>query len=244
MTVQMNVHMNGGGVVMATLPDPSRIPVKAVREAVETLAKRLSKLREAKAASRLAFDAHANARERARVEAARAAEDGGAVPAKKLAKAIRDAEAAADEARIEVAARESAAVKAQVKLVETIEKHTPAWRASMLESLEASILKLTTAREMTRRADIEMQESLGVLGMLNRLPLDRMPVMLATDASAPLVSESLGNIGAAIGAAMEVLDVERGAAASKPDVVIAVPGEDQVDEIPAVEIEASGDDGE
>ncbi|HEY8317140.1 MAG TPA: hypothetical protein VIG35_09760, partial [Gaiellaceae bacterium] len=133
-----------GGTILMKLPDSNRTPVKAVREAVAKFEARAKQHREARAevaASEAAVD---RARAAIATEAADAAEDGGAVPAKKLVKRLRDATDAYDEARIELDARDSALRKAHQKLRETIVLHTPAWRAAVIDSLDADILKLAT----------------------------------------------------------------------------------------------------
>jgi hypothetical protein len=246
MTVSLQIFINGG-VSQAVVPDPDRIPVKAIREAVDKFAKRAAKVREAQAALQIADNARRDADNNARVAAAQAAESGGDVPTKKLARAVRAAEEALEEARLEVGAREAAAAKAQAELTATIEKHTPAWRDAAIREADAAVLRLTTARRNAEVAGRELAEHLGVLGLLSNLPTTLVPVLTSGGMAEVHVSLALDNLRGAIGAAMEALDVERGAAASKPDVVVIVPGEDQVDEItPTVPAElgdlAIGDD--
>lgn len=245
MTVTYNLRSIEGASLMLTLPDPARIPIPDVRDAVDKFAKRAEQHRAARAAVELADGAVARAREEVESEAADAAEDGGAVPAKKLVKKLRAAQDTLDEARIELNARDAALRKAHARVVETIRHHAPAWRAATASALDSSILKLTTGREMTRKADTQLQEALGVLGLLDRLttglvtpgiaarPIDNVPSMVTTDKSGMHVSVALDAIGAAIGEAMSVLDREKGAERSSVDVVVEVPGEDQVDETPA-----------
>lgn len=245
MTVQYNLHSREGGSLMLALPDAPRIPIPAVREAVEKFAKRAAQHREARAALNAADDVVARARGEIDAEAADAAEDGGAVPAKKLVKKLRAAQDALDEAQIEFDARDTALRKAHTRVVETIRHHAPAWRAASASALDASILRLTTAAAATRKADTELQEALGVLGLLDRLTTglvmpgigarqaDNVPAMVATDKSGMHTSIALDAIGAAISEAMDVLDREKGATNSTPDVVVPVPGEDVVEEKPA-----------
>lgn len=244
MTVTYNLRSREGASLLLTLPDPSRIPVPAVREAVEKFAKRAAQHREARAAFAAADDAVSRARGEIDAEAADAAEDGGAVPAKKLVKKLRAAQDALDEARIEFDARDTALRKAHTRVVETIRHHAPAWRAETLAKTDATILRMTSARETLRKAGVDLDESLSTLGLLDRLTdglrlrgmadarVDNVPALVAVDASAMHVSIALDEIGSAIGEALETLDVQRGAERSTPDVVVPVPGEDQADEKP------------
>lgn len=241
MTISFRVFTNGG-LTQATVPDPDRIPVKAVREAVEKLAKRAAKVRDAHAAMQTASDARRDAENVARVAAAHAAEDGGDVPTKKLARAVRAADERLEEAQMEVAAREAAAVKAQRELTATIEKHTPAWRDAMLSEADAAVLRLTTARRQAEVAGAALAEHLSVLGMLRNLPTTLTPVLPGGGNAEVYVSSALDSLRAAIGEAVAVLDAERGAVDTKPDVVVPVAGEDQVDELGDLSIGA--DDGE
>lgn len=253
MTVTYNLHSREGASLLLTLPEASRIPIPPVREAVEKFAKRAAQHREARAALDLADTAVFRAREEIESEAADAAEDGGAVPAKKLVKKLRAAEDALDEARIEFAARDSALRKAHANVVETIRRHAPAWRAEALGQADATILRLTSAREMLRKAGVDLDESLSVLGLLDRLTtglklrgqseprIDNIPALVAVDLSGMHVSKALEDVGSAIGEAMGTLDDQRGAAKSTPDVVVPVPGEEQIDETPAPAAAELGD---
>lgn len=239
--IQYNIHSRDGGSLLLTLPEPSRVPIPAVREAVEKVAKRAEQHREARAAFATADTAVQRARGEIDAEAADAAEDGGAVPAKKLVKKLRAAQDALDEARIEFDARDSALRKAYANVVETIRHHAPAWRAVAIERADAEILRVTTAREMLRKAGGDLDESLSTLGLLDRLTvglkvhgfaerrIDGLPVLTPVDTSGAHVHEALNEIGNAIGEAMETLDEQRGAAHSTPDVVVPVPGEDVVE---------------
>ncbi|WP_404435235.1 hypothetical protein LG322_08725 [Microbacterium aerolatum] len=245
MTVSYNLHSRSGGSLMLTLPDPSRIPIPAVREAVEKFAKRAAQHRDARAALSAADSAVHRARGVIDAEAADAAEDGGAVPAKKLVKKLRAAQDALDEARIEFDARDTALRKAHGRVIETIQHHAPAWRAEALAHADAEILRVTTAREMLRKAGGDLDESLSTLGLLDRLTdglkvrglleprIDRVPALVAVDSSGMHVSVALDAIGSAIGEALETLDVQRGAERSTPDVIVPVADEDQIDETPA-----------
>lgn len=245
MTVSYNLHSREGASLLLTLPEPSRIPIPAVREAVEKFAKRAAQHREARAALDVADTAVDRARAEIDAEAADAAEDGGAVPAKKLVKKLRAAEDALDEARIEFNARDTALRKAHARVVETIRRHAPAWRAEALGRAEATILRLTSARETLRKAGVDLDETLSTLGLLDRLTegvalpgmgarrIDSVPALVAIDNSDMHVTVALDAIGSAIGSAMETLDVQRGAERSTPDVVVPVAGEDQVDETSA-----------
>ncbi|MBT2494238.1 hypothetical protein J7E45_01335 [Microbacterium sp. ISL-59] len=245
MTVSYNLHSRDGSQMMLTLPDPSRIPIPAVREAVEKFAKRAAQHRDARAALSAADAVVHGIRGEIDEEAADAAEDGGAVPAKKLVKKLRAAQDAYEEAKIEFDARDSALRKAHIQVVDTIRHHAPAWRAEAMSKADASILRVTSAREMLRKSGVDLDESLSTLGLLDRLTtglrvqglaeprIDSVPVLVAVDRSGMHVSQALDDIGSAIGEAMETLDVQRGAAKSKPDVVVPVPGEDQVDETAA-----------
>jgi hypothetical protein len=262
MTVSYNLHSRDGSSLMLTLPEPSRIPIPAVREAVEKVAKRAAPHREARAALTIADSAVHRARGEIDSEAADAAEDGGAVPAKKLVKKLRAAQDALDEAKIEFDARDTALRKAYANVVETIRHHAPAWRSVALERADADVLRVTTAREMLRKAGADLDESLSVLGLLDRLTVglkvqglaerrvDALPVLTTVDKSNMHVTLALDEIGSAIGEAMETLDDQRGAAHSTPDVVVPVPGEDVIDETPTPAAEALGeleigaDDGE
>lgn len=257
--ITYNLHSREGASLLLTLPEPSRIPVPEVREAVEKFAKRAAQHRDARAARDLADTAVARARAEIDSEAAEAAEDGGAVPAKKLVKKLRAAEDALEEARIEFDARDTALRKAHARVVHTIRHHAPAWRAEALGQADASVLRLTTAREMVRKAGVDLDESLSTLGLLDRLTtglklrgqneprMDSVPALVAVDFSDMYVSKALEDVGSAIGEAMETLDVQRGADRSSVDVVVEVPGEDQIDETPVPgaegdEIEIGSDD--
>ncbi|MBS1897166.1 MAG: hypothetical protein JSS88_07285 [Actinobacteria bacterium] len=245
MTVSYNLHSREGASLMLTLPEPSRIPIPAVREAVEKFAKRAAQHRDARAVLNAADTAVDRARAEIDTEAADAAEDGGAVPAKKLVKKLRAAQDAYEEAKIEFDARDTALRKAHARVVETIRHHAPAWRAEALGRADATILRVTSARETLRKAGVDLDESLSTLGLLDRLTegvalpgmgarrMDSVPALVAIDNSDMHVSIALDSIGSAIGSAMETLDVQRGAERSTPDVVVPVPGEDQVDETPA-----------
>lgn len=253
MTITYNLHSREGGSLMLTLPDAARIPIPAVREAVEKFAKRAAQHRDARAALNAADTAVQRARSEIDTEAADAAEDGGAVPAKKLVKKLRAAQDALDEARIEFDARDTALRKAHGRVVEMIRHHAPAWRAEAMTRTDAEILRVTTAREMLRKAGGDLDESLSTLGLLDRLTdglrvqglgdrrVDSIPALVAVDRSGMYVSQALDEIGSAIGEAMETLDVQRGAARSTPDVVVPVPGEDVVDENPAPAASDLGD---
>lgn len=245
MTVSYNLHSREGGSLMLTLPDPSRIPVAAVREAVERFAKRAAQHRDARAALNAADGAVDRARAEIDAEAADAAEDGGAVPAKKLVKKLRAAEDALAEARIEFDARDTALRKAHGRVVEAIRHHAPAWRAEALGRADATVLRMTSARETLRKAGVDLDETLSTLGLLDRLTdgvalpgmgarrIDSVPALVAIDNSDMHVGVALEAIGSAVGSVMETLDVQRGAERSTPDVVVPVPGEDQIDEKPA-----------
>lgn len=245
MTVSYNLRNRDGASLLLTLPDPARIPVPAVREAVEKFAKRAAQHREARAALAAADEAVTRARGQIEAEAADAAEDGGVVPAKKLVKKLRAAQDALDEARIEFDARDTALYKAHGRVVETIRHHAPAWRAEALGKADATVLRMTSARETLRKAGVELDETLSVLGLLDRLTdglrapgmnearVDSIPALVAVDRSDMHVGIALEEIGSAIGEAMETLDVQRGAERSTPDVVVPVPGEDQIDETSA-----------
>ncbi|MFC4137135.1 MULTISPECIES: hypothetical protein [unclassified Microbacterium] len=253
MTITYNLHSREGASLLLTLPEPTRIPIPAVREAVEKFAKRAAQHREASAALRAADSAVDRARAEIDAEAADAAEDGGTVPAKKLVKKLRAAQDALEEARIEFDARDTALRKAHTRVVETIRHHAPAWRAEVMGLADAAILRVTSARETLRKAGVELDESISTLGLLDRLtdgarmrgrsvPMtDGIPALLPLDVSAAYVGEALDRIGIAIGEAMETLDVQRGAERSTPDVVVPVAGEDQADEPPASEPAALGD---
>lgn len=230
MTVEMNLHTSNGARVFSALPDPDRIPIKPVRNAVEKVASRLAKFREADARARLADAALHTVTTEIEKEAAEAAEKGGVVETKKLSKRRAAAEAALDEARLEVRAREHAVVKAHGDMIETILHHTPAWHAHALEKADAAVLKLTTARRQVEIAAAELAEPLGVLSMLGRLPIDGLPVMTAPGKSGMYVSMALDDLTMAVGEAIETSDVFKGAETSKPDVVVPVPGEDTIDE--------------
>ncbi|GMM94842.1 hypothetical protein [Microbacterium sp. MTN4-26] len=242
MTTTYNLHSREGASLLLTLPDPARIPVPAVRDAVEKFAKRAAQHRDARAALAAADEAVSRARGEIDAEAADAAEDGGTVPAKKLVKKLRAAQDALDEARIEFDARDTALRKAHARVVEAIRFHAAAWRASALDQADADVLRVTTAREMLRKAGAELDEHLSVLGLLDRLTtglrlrglaeprIDAAPALVAVDNSHVYVTSALDSIGSAIGEAMDTLDVQRGAAKSKPDIVVPVPGEDTVDE--------------
>lgn len=233
--------------MLLNLPEPSRIPIPAVREAVERFAKRATQHRDARAELSTAFSAVARIRGEIDVEAADAAEDGGVVPAKKLVKKLRSAQDALDEAKIEFDARDTALRKAHSHVIETIRHHAPAWRADALGRADADVLRITTAREMLRRAGADLDESLSTIGLLDRLTIgfkvrgfherraDAVPVLTSVDGSNLQVSIALDAIGNAIGEAMETLDDQRGAAHSTPDVVVPVPGEDVSDETPQTE---------
>jgi hypothetical protein len=245
MTISYNLHSREGASLLLTLPEPSRIPVPAVREAVEKFAKRAAQHREARAALHAADGAVARARAEIDAEAAAAAEDGGAIPAKKLVKKLRAAEDALAEARIEFDARDTALRKAHGRVVEAIRHHAPAWRAEALGRADATILRVTSARETLRKAGVDLDETLSTLGLLDRLTdgvklpgtndrrIDSIPALVALDSSDMHVGIALDSIGSALAAAMETLDVQRGAERSTPDVVVPVPGEDQIDETPA-----------
>lgn len=246
MTVSYNLRSRDGASLMLTLPDPSRIPIPAVRDAVEKFAKRAAQHREARGALSSADGAVHRARGEIDAEAADAAEDGGAVPAKKLVKRLRAAQDTYEEAKIEFDARDAALRKAHTRVVESIRHHAPAWRQETIEKVDAGILRVTTAREMLRKSGVDLDESLSTLGLLDRLTtglrvqglaeprIDNLPVLEPVDKSNMHVTAALDDMASAIGEAMETLDVQRGAAKSKPDVVVPVPGEDQVDETPAV----------
>ena len=227
MALQMNDYTAG---IMVELPDPDRIPVKAVREAVAKLADRLTKLREANARTRDADAALARARNAVETagDAAAEAESGGPVNAKKLVKALRSAEDAYTEALIESKARISAAGKAQRDMVDVIEKHTPAWHDAALKSADRAVLKLAAARRSAETAAAELDESLGVLGMLGRIPLDRKPVMLPVGESGMHSSRAIEELGASIKSAVHSFDTLRGAAGATVDVEVPMPGEDVV----------------
>ena len=227
MTIQYNIHGEGGSL-MLTLPDAGSIPIPDVREAVEKFAKRVEQHRTARSVLADADEAVRLVKQEVELEAADAAEDGGSVPAKKLAKRLRDSEAALDEARIVFRARDAALRKAHSKVRTVIRHHSPAWRATVLERVDASILRVTSAREMLRKAGAELDENLSVLGLLERLPLDNVPVLLPLGKSSMYLSEAFESIGAAIGDATETLDSQKGAAASEPDVIVEVPSEDTV----------------
>lgn len=233
MTIQYNLHSREGLSLLLTLPEPSRIAVPAVREAVEKFAKRAAQHREASAALATADGAVERVRAAIAAEAADAAEDGGSVPAKKLVKKLREAQDALDEARITFEGRDTALRKAHANVRDVIRHHTPAWRAASLDAVDAAVLRVTSAREMLRKAGADLDEALSVLGMLNRIPLDGIPAVIPIDNSAAYVSEALDRIGSAIGSALDSLDREKGAAKSTPDVVVPVPDEDTVDETPA-----------
>lgn len=260
MTIEYNLHSREGGSLLLTLPDASRIPVPAVREAVEKFAKRATQHREARAAFAAADTAVQSARDEIETEAADAAEDGGAVPAKKLVKKLRAAQDTLEETRIEFDARDTALRKAHARVVETIRHHAPAWRAEALGQADSLVLRMTSAREMLRKASVDLDETLSTLGLLDRLTdglklhgiaerrVDSIPVLVAVDLSGMHASLALEEIGSAIGEAMETLDVQRGAERSTPDVVVPVPDEDQVDQTPATvpadlgELEIGADD--
>lgn len=237
MTINYNIHGEGGSLLL-TLPDSANIPIPDVRAAVEKLTKRIEQHRTARAELAKASDAVQLVKQQVELEAADAAEDGGSVPAKKLAKRLRDSEAALDEARIVFHARDAALRKAHTKVRQVIKHHTPAWRAAALEHVDTSILRVTSAREMLRKAGAELDENLSVLGLLERLPLDNVPVLLPLGKSSMYLSEAFDSIGAAIGDATETLDSQKGAAASEPDVIVEVPSEDTVD---AAESPAAGE---
>lgn len=253
MTIEYNLRTSVGGSYLINLPDPSRIPVPAVREAVEKLAKHVAKHRDAAAALATSRNAIDRAKEANGAEAAEAALDGGGVPTKKLVKRLRAAEDAHEEAKLEYAARESALIKAYGSLVATIQHHAPAWRAAADTAADAAVLRVTTAREMLRKAGADLEESLGTLGMLDRLTtgyrvagrgepvVDNVPVLSPIDKSSMYVSIAFENMASAIGEAMDSLDVQRGAVSSKPDVVVPVPEHETVDEF-AIVAETDSDD--
>lgn len=224
--IDMTVRSADFGTQLARIPDPDRIPIKAVREAAGKLAERLTQLREASARLRIADNAQHRARELVNAQAADAADGGGEVPTKELVKALREAEDELEEARIEVRAREHAATKARTKLIEAIEKHTPAWREAAMRAADKGILKLTTARRQVETAAAELAEPLAVLAMLERIPVDRLPVMADPGKSGMYASQALGNLTSAIGEAMETYDGFRGAAADIPDVEVPAPDEE------------------
>lgn len=254
MTVQYNLRSREGASLMLTLPDPVRIPIPAVREAVERFAKRAAQHREARAALTAADSAVTRARSEIEAEAADAADDGGAVPAKRLVKKLRAAEDALEEARIEFDARDTVLRKAHSRVVDTIRHHAPAWRAETLDRADAEILRVTTAREMLRKAGVELDESLSTLGLLDRLTdglrvqgfaerrTDSLPVLVPVDRSDMHVGIALENIGSAIGEAMETLDVQRGAERSTPDVVVPVPDETTPTDSALGDLTIGGDD--
>lgn len=252
MTVTYNLHSREGAPLLLTLPDPARIPIPAVREAVEKFAKRAEQHRAASAALRDADGAVHRARTEIDTEAAVAADDGGSVPAKKLVKKLRAAQDALDEARIEFNGRDAALKKAHAHVVNAIRHHAPAWRSEALGLAEAAVLRVTTAREMLRKAGVDLDEALSTLGLLDRVTtglrvqglfeprVDSVPALVPIDSSAAYVGEALDRIVSAIGEAMNTLDEQRGAEKSKPDVVVPVPGEETIDETPAAPV-ADGD---
>ena len=245
MTITLTVRTDGAAL-MSTVPNPDRIPVPAVREAVATLAKRADKLREATAALSVASDAKAKAEREAEVAAARAAESGGEVPTKKLARQIRDAAEALEEARLEVSGRQAAAMKAISELATVVEHHSPAWRDAAVRSADAAILKLTTARRMAQEAGADLAEHIGVLTMLDLIPQTRRVVLQDGGMAEVHASAALDELGSAIGAAMQRLDAERAAAKRRAEVVVEAPSEDDPadpsDELAEFEIEADSDE--
>lgn len=257
MTISYNLHSRDSGSLMLTLPDAARIPIPGVREAVEKFAKRATQHREARAAFTAASDAVNRVRGEIDSEAAVAAEDGGAVPAKKLVKKLRAAQDSLDETRIEFDARDAALRKAHTRVIDEIRHNAPAWRAAALAQADANVLRVTSARESLRKAGTELDESLSTLGLLDRLTgglklsgyseprVDTVPALVTVDRSGMYVSLALEQIGSAIGEAMETLDVQRGADRSTPDVVVPVPDVDQVaDPAETAAIEIGADDGE
>lgn len=227
MRLEMNAYMSTGARVFATVPEPSSIPVKAVREAVEKLVDRHSKMREASAMAQTADIALKAARAAIEQGAAVEAENGGKINSKGMVKRVRAAEDELAEARLEFKAREAAVAKAHGQMVEIIEKHAPAWRDAALQKIDAAVLKLTTARRQVEIAAAELAEPLDVLGMLARE--DRLPVMTATGMSAFHVSVALESLGGAIGAAMDSRDGFMATPeAARVDVEVPVPGEDVV----------------
>lgn len=238
MTISYNLYERGASL-MLTLPDASNIPIPAVREAVDKFAKRVEQHRAARASEAQASDTVRLVKQEVEAEAANAAEDGGSVPAKKLAKRLRDSEVLLQEARIVLDARSAALRKAHTNVREVIKLHTPAWRESALERVDTSILRVTSARETLRKAGADLTENLAVLGLLDRLPVDNIPVMVPGGKSELFLSMALESIGSAIGEARDTLDVQKGAAVSEPDVIVEVPGEDTVSTLPS---KPAGDD--
>ena len=86
---------------------------------------------------------------------------------------------------------------------------------------------------------VDLARGLAVLGMLDRLPVDNIPVMVPSGKSELFLSMALESIGSAIGEARDTLDVQKGAAVSEPDVIVEVPGEDTVSTLPS---KPAGDD--
>lgn len=228
--IQTNAYLSSGARILVTLPDAASITVAAVRDDVETLRKRIAQHTEAGAQFSRCDVALRNAKSSIDLEAAIAAEDGGAIDTKKLAKRVRLAEEDRESARIEVKARESAVAKAHGKLIATIEHNSPALRDAAMRKIEPAILKLATVRKQVEAAEAELAEHFGMIGMVDRIPVDRMPVMINHSKSAFHVSVALGELAASVAAAMESYDAYRGAAIAKPDVVVPVPTQDTVDE--------------
>ncbi|MGB4777480.1 hypothetical protein [Microbacterium sp.] len=252
-TIKFSQHTRDAGSLLVEVPADGG-GVKAVRDQAETFGKRAEQYRESSNLFRHADTAVERAEAEIAAEAAASAEDGGAVPAKKLVKKLRAAQDERDEARIVLDGRDAALRKAHAKLRDVIRHHTPALRAAAIDDLDADILKLATAHARLRELATLVEEHLGTLGMVERLPKDGHPVMMV-EAGAPnlavaYVGEALDRLTMAIGNATDALDAARGAAKSKPDVVVPVPDHETVEE-PAVtadpdlgEMEIGGDDGE
>lgn len=246
--VSYNVHSAIGVTLMCTLPAPHRTDVKALAEPVEKFAARAAQHAAAGARLRAASGAVERVKAAIDAEAAEAAEDGGEVDTRKLVKRLRAAEDELDAARIEMNGRDAALRKAHAKIVDAVRHNAPALRAEAVANLDSDMLKIATAHARLQELLVDVQEHAGMLGLVDSIFGDALPVLrpsVAGARAAAYVAEAVDRQTLAIGEISAVLDTARDAAASKPDVVVPVPGEDTVDETPAagdVEFTIGGED--
>lgn len=223
--------------ISVKLPAPHRTEVKGIVKPVTKLGKRLARHQEAAADLSKAMAAFTRTTQAIEDEAADAAKGDRPVEAKKLVKRQRAAEDAVEEARIDQTAAATAMRSAYSEVIEAVGHHRPALRAEAIANLDADMLALATVLSRLREIFENVDEHVGVLGMVDTFDTDTRPILRPTFAGGKVpfhVSVAIQELVGSIGAVSEVLDNARSTATAEPDVVVPMPEEETVDETPTV----------